>query len=122
MKKYYAIDAEMVIGARFYLGVETVTLCPIEGITVNPARVTRRALGALGVYSPQYIGRRCYRSKCGVYSIEDTEQYQRRSGMDIEQQKAHGLRQIAAACVKYAGQKSIWGLTIRPKSLPICVD
>ncbi len=100
----------MYIGAKTYIGLERKIFDPINGFSKEEIPVRRAGIGALGRYQPQDIGKRVYGNQ-----VENDDQVERRTGMTFEQRVAEGNRLIDAARKKYAGQKNIWALTIRPR-------
>jgi len=109
MSKYIVINAEMVIGAKFYKGISSKTFDPINGFSTAPVPVRRAGIGALGGYQPQDIGKRVYGNQ-----VENEEQVTRRTGLDINARRTMGNLLIEQCREKYAGEKNIWALTIRP--------
>lgn len=109
MAKFIVINAEMIVGVKFYKDMFTKSFDPINGHTSVPTPVRRVGIGALGVYQPQDIGKRVR-----GYQVENEEQVERRTGLSFETRKALGEQAIAACREKYAGEKNIWALTIRP--------
>ena len=108
MAKFIVINAEMVIGVKFYKGIVAKTFDPINGFSTAPVPVRRVGSVALGRYMPQDIGKRVYGNQ-----VESEEQVARRTGLSLETRKRLGEEAIAACRVKYAGEKNIWALTIR---------
>lgn len=109
MAKFIVINAEMVVGVKYYKGMYTTSFDPINGHTKVPTPVRRVGAVALGGYQPQDIGKRVY-----GYQVENEEQVARRTGLSFETRVGLGNKAIAACREKYAGEKNIWALTIRP--------
>lgn len=109
MAKYVVINAEMVIGVKFYKGIVSKTFDPINGFSTAPVPVRRAGVTALGGYQPQDIGKRVYGNQ-----VENEEQVTRRTGLDFNARKTMGNLLIKQCREKYAGEKNIWALTIRP--------
>lgn len=107
MAKFTVIDAEMVVGVKYYKGMSTTSFDPINGHTKVPTAVRRVGIVALGRFLPQDIGKRVY-----GYQVESEEQVARRTGLSFEYRKALGEKAIVACREKYAGEKNIWALTI----------
>lgn len=109
MAKFIVINAEMVVGVKHYKDMYTKSFDPINGHTSVPTPVRRVGSVALGGFQPQDIGKRVY-----GYQVENEEQVTRRTGMSFETRLNLGKQAIEKCREKYAGEKNIWALTIRP--------
>lgn len=108
MAKFIVINAEMVIGVKYYKDMYTKSFDPINGHTNVPTPVLRVGSAALGGYQPQDIGKRVY-----GYQVENEEQITRRTGLSFETRVKLGNQAIEKCREKYAGEKNVWGTTIR---------
>lgn len=108
MAKFIVINAEMFVGVKYYKDMFTKSFDPINGHTKVPTPVRRVGSVALGGYQPQDIGKRVYGNQ-----VENEEQVTRRTGLSFETRKAMGEKSVNACREKYAGEKNIWGITIR---------